>query len=111
MKLCSRLLVLLAVLAVPLALALASQTLAARPGPPPVADGSIRLPAEPDGRTDLPRPPETRPAPPPVQGPASRDDAPRVVTPVVPRQAGDDAELPDDDADDGAGSEDEPDRD
>ncbi|HVL84318.1 MAG TPA: hypothetical protein VM367_08570 [Pseudonocardia sp.] len=92
MRLGSRILVLLTVFAVPLALALASQGLAARPPRPPVTDVVVPLP----GAAEAPAPRPAPGAPDPAPTPPPDPDRPRVVAPAPPGLE-DDA----DDADDG----------
>lgn len=92
MRLWGRIAALLGVLAVPLALALASQGLAARPGPPEVPAGDVRLAGPVAG-------PSGSPAPPPA-GVAPGSAGPQIVAPQIRRDSGDDADDSDDSDDD-----------
>ena len=94
-----RMLALLVVLVVPLGLAVASQVLAARPGPPSVPVAPVQLPGS--GAAPLAPAPPPAAAPPAAAPPAAslRADsrAPRVVAPAPPGLEHDDD---DDDAND-----------
>jgi hypothetical protein len=94
-----RMLALLVVLVVPLGLAVASQVLAARPGPPSVPVTPVHLPGS--GAAPLaPAPPPA--AAPPAASPRADPRAPRVVAPAPPgleQDADDDANDDDDDID------------
>jgi hypothetical protein len=93
-------LALLVVLAVPVGLAVASQALAARPGPPSVPVTPVHLPGS--GAAPLaPAPPPAAAPPagsPPAASPRADPRAPRVVAPAPPGLEHDD-DADDDDID------------
>lgn len=90
MRLWGRVAALLGALAVPLALALASQGLAARPGPPEVPAGEIRLAGPVAGPSSSPAPASADPG----------SGGPQVVAPQIRRDSG----AGDDDSDDSGDS-------
>jgi hypothetical protein len=111
-----RMLALLVVLVVPLGLAVASQVLAARPGPPSVPVAPVQLPgsgaapvapapppaaAPPAAAPPAAAPPAAAPpaAAPPAAAPPADPRAPRVVAPAPPGLEQDDDDDDDDDTD------------
>jgi hypothetical protein len=101
-----RMLALLVVLVVPLGLAVASQVLAARPGPPSVPVAPVQLPGSGAAPVAPAPPPAAAPpaaappaAAPPAAAPPADPRAPRVVAPAPPGLEQDDDDDDDDDTD------------